>query len=99
MKANELRIGNWVSYLGNPIQMNLGWFTHDLQPIPLTPEIMVMAGFGKGGEGFYYKNGIEYNLDEQLLEGIGDVPLQYVHQLQNLYFALTGQELTIDLNH
>jgi hypothetical protein len=26
-------------------------------------------------------------------------PFQHLHQLQNLYFALTGQELTIDLNH
>lgn len=24
-----------------------------------------------------------------------NIPLQYVHQLQNLYFALTGEELTI----
>ena len=25
------------------------------------------------------------------------VPCQYLHQLQNLYFALTGQELTVNL--
>lgn len=27
----------------------------------------------------------------------GSVKIQYVHQLQNLYFALTGEELTIKL--
>ena len=27
--------------------------------------------------------------------GVRDVNLRYVHQLQNLYFALTGEELTI----
>jgi hypothetical protein len=113
IQANELRIGNWVGYhttnfdtgesileyircIASTIK-DVNLFGKHYEPIPLTPEIMVMAGFGKGGEGFYYKNGIEYNLDEQLLEGIGDVPLQYVHQLQNLYFALTGQELTINL--
>lgn len=30
---------------------------------------------------------------------IMDQPLQYVHQIQNLYFALTGKELTINHEH
>lgn len=37
-------------------------------------------------------------IDENLLmwlEGNTNVHMRYVHQLQNLYFALTGEELTI----
>lgn len=28
-------------------------------------------------------------------EGFNDIPIKYVHQLQNLYFALTGEELEL----
>lgn len=28
-------------------------------------------------------------------EGFNSIPIKYVHQLQNLYFALTGQELEL----
>jgi len=31
----------------------------------------------------------------QRAKGIGGIPMEYVHQLQNLVFALTGEELTI----
>lgn len=31
----------------------------------------------------------------QITEGTNDVEIKYVHQLQNLYFALTNEELTI----
>jgi hypothetical protein len=74
--------------------------------IKLTEDWLLRAGFvveHKGNElnGFYSVytlNSITYNTihgwwinGKQHLEY--PVPLNYVHQLQNLYFALTGQEL------
>lgn len=74
----------------------------DLFGIPLTEEWMVRFGFKK--DGFY--NSAERWICRYILlfKGNGhfilcDYPLttiKYVHQLQNLYFALTGSELTIN---
>jgi hypothetical protein len=40
-----------------------------------------------------------YKTNDDHEQDLIDIKVKYVHQLQNLYFALTGQELTIDLNH
>jgi hypothetical protein len=47
-----------------------------------------------------YNTFVIWNLDEEggfkpVLDRYSDAPLQYVHQLQNLYFALTGEELIV----
>jgi hypothetical protein len=50
--------------------------------------------------GFYFANGV---IDHTQLYNNGSqdnfhfAPLKSAHQLQNLYFALTGQELTVNL--
>lgn len=79
------------------------WIKH-LQPIQLTPEILEKCGFtiheGRKSYPFYrYKhlslmgrsNGFCINVNHIY------VYIQSVHQLQNLYFCLTGQELEIKL--
>jgi hypothetical protein len=74
----------------------------DFNPIPLSEEWLKKFGFSKTEE--YDKN--VYRLKNVvIIEGDiiigGDVfyyfrvRLDYVHKLQNLYFALTGTELTI----
>lgn len=80
-----------------------------LQPIKLTESILLQCGFDKnrieyiienfvlnaqidGTFEFYYsyENGRnEFNLSPDL---------KYLHQLQNLYYSLTGKELPIDIN-
>jgi hypothetical protein len=77
----------------------------DIKPIPLTPEILEKAGFEKSieviGGWLYYKD--DFNicyLDSGIVKlQVDDCnygqPFKYVHQLQNLYFALTGNELEI----
>lgn len=70
------------------------------EPIPLTEEWLIRFGFEKGSDGnFYkdsqftiYKRGVHFGLIEGSLSW---VEFDYVHQLQNLYHALTGKELTI----
>src|SRR5574343_1174109 len=111
MKANELRVTNFVSFKNlviNPVLM-IGYDAVELIspkgditeaklaeifPIPLTEEWLLRFGFEffrgyernvyrlrkmiiVGGELFYYRH----------------IQIFHVHQLQNLYSALTGEEL------
>lgn len=75
-------------------------------PIPLTEEWLIKFGFEISRTGFARKNDfqignitIEENYQYEYANGsIGKWILKdvkYVHQLQNLYFALTGEELTL----
>jgi len=109
MKANELRIGNWVKESDGRfihIHDGLGIDHHkQFSPIEITPEILEKAGFKverhtydeywscgwfnirKMGNGFEFL-GSEWTHGETFY---------FLHQLQNLYFALTGEELKIEL--
>lgn len=114
MKANELRIGNWlIGYDNKPFQ----WSEEDfyttqgglvselvLSPIPLTEEILLKAGFEKEGFGFYlYKYFIvrKIRLTDNHWRFIfrhRDIKdIEHLHELQNLIFALTGEEIKIEL--
>ena len=71
-----------------------------LQPIPLTPEILEKCGFIMVKEDFWQKLNVTIiltkdgnNLCFVYVEEILNAP-KSLHQLQNLYFALTGEELT-----
>lgn len=69
-------------------------------PIPLTEKWLVKFGFKKvmrKDNYITYNNGIKrisINSNGSVMRGHG-IWFKYVHQLQNLYFALTGTELTI----
>lgn len=78
---------------------------HFIEPIPLTEEWLLKFGFEK--EQYYFTIGynpitVDYTMMLTWIEGC-EYPfyrnayhrMQHVHQLQNLYFALTGEELTI----
>jgi hypothetical protein len=78
----------------------------DYQPIPLTEEWLVKFGFKQIKPNHYWfkgKNLLRFSLiDNNLHCSIGDDEygvlykmIKYVHQLQNLYFALTNEELKI----
>jgi hypothetical protein len=79
-----------------------------IEPIPLTEEWLLKFGFEDNqirNNGLYLR--VEFHLETIIFwAGIEDedltieseIPLAYihhVHQLQNLYHALTGEELTI----
>jgi hypothetical protein len=135
IKANELRVGNWVRYsdrertcsivavtaiytsgIGNILiwgdDVPLDVKHDNCYPIPLTPEILEKCGFSfsfttddakflpidelfinhnndnfpilNNKEDAIYASSYGYN------EGIG---IKYLHQLQNRFFSLTGEEL------
>jgi hypothetical protein len=79
----------------------------EINPIPLSPEILEKFGFGKdissqyGGYLIKVKEGESIRIvnDESIgwhwpMNGYNRPITNYVHQLQNLIFALTGEELT-----
>jgi hypothetical protein len=85
------------------------WFN----PIPLTPELLEEAGFLqtsnyhpegpiysiKHRNGFTFKVCYGYALVdvEQNIGTIRASGIKHLHQLQNLFYALTGQELEVSL--
>ena len=124
MKAQELRIWNWVSITpfgkNNDIQINEKEFAdliifktfHRIEPIPLTEDWLFRFGFeliNDLGDQKYYKHkkyrsfivGFDHqDITFEFGYGLNIYTLIYdekhfrsVHQLQNLYYALTGEEL------
>jgi hypothetical protein len=78
----------------------------ELRPIPLTPEILEKCGFDENCS-YYKKDNVEIVkiYDSKIGDHYHFCPdktisfgyFQYIHQLQNLYFALTGEELNVQL--
>lgn len=79
----------------------------NFEPIPLTPEILEACGFEREGitslslDGFpLYLKIIENSVECWGFHYVGKlikIPCQHLHQLQNLFFALTGEELRVEL--
>lgn len=67
-----------------------------LEQIPLTEEWLLKFGYKKAGSNFWNLGHIVWECYDGIFicdkNGIG---IKSVHQLQNLYFALTGMELTL----
>jgi hypothetical protein len=121
MKAEELRIGNWVKgdYSGEKQATieNISDLQNGnvyLSPIPITEEWLKRFGFKIYDDCYAaidlrgrYNRKLIICLDEHNIWCIApsmndfytddyftdDIELPYIHQLQNLYYALTGQEL------
>ncbi len=69
-----------------------------LTPIPLTEDILLKCGFEKALNGWWDKDEIFSYRDGYFGFGTNrHTKIDYLHQLQNLYFALTGEELKINL--
>ena len=109
--ANELRIGNWVEILGNSKRLDFfttiqpSSFSVNIDktygPIPLDEDWLLKFGFEK----FEFDNGQpnQYRYSDRLLvirngkivDYGSSTTLNYVHQLQNLFFAITQTELQL----
>ena len=77
---------------------NLKKYKERYEPIPLTEQWLIDFGFGKhitlDTYPTYSLNNINVNDGVVFIVGFGFVNhIKHVHQLQNLYFALTGLEL------
>lgn len=103
MKANELRIGNLVRLREHDAFIQIEQYQLceseliNVQPIPLTEEWLLKFGFDDLGTYGYGRGNFHICLHEnEFYFSINNrkVFIKHVHQLQNLYFALTGEELT-----
>ena len=82
------------------------FYTEDFTPIPLTEEWLLKFGFNKVGSN--YENRLiilhtnnktgtfDFLLNEPHSNKLIVRVIESVHQLQNLYFALTNEELTYE---
>jgi hypothetical protein len=103
MKATQFRIGNLVSWKdsGKEFEITLQSLYEganlDWKPLQISKEILLRCGFKEFNLGFsintdvYEK--IEFNSVLFCWVNNTQKPIKYVHQLQNLYFALTQKEL------
>ena len=68
-----------------------------VDPIRLTEELLIKFGFEKYSGGYSSKDSvIELTFDFLVWKpNVKRLRILYVHQLQNLYFAITGEELAI----
>ena len=128
----EIRIGNYVNFLGKPKKLiglskrnyNMNtetthhyaefenhipvMFSH-LKPIPITEEILLKCGFVRKEkrlgkyikEDYLFYRGFKIQFHEKVKVRYKDLLLfekdLYLHQLQNLFYSLTGKELNIEL--
>jgi len=113
MKATELRIGNLVGSYNKgeedrvltinaqnilvEAKANKQGYTR-YRPIPLTEEWLLKFGFERNKYALtsFIKNDVIISTDKFIY--MSRTKLKYVHQLQNLYFALTGEELKLNEN-
>lgn len=122
VKANELRIGNYILLDGKPIKVIAGVIVdmhyceeidggdERYQPIPLTPEVLEKCGFTVAGDKEYggwitpFYGVLKDDAFRIRINGMGTfyyspdkyanpIYLHSLHQLQNWFFALTGEEL------
>lgn len=73
-----------------------------ISPIPLTEQWLIKFGFEKRGMSYILSSGYGTFVINKWADGklmftnivlVNSFELKYVHQLQNLYFALMGEEL------
>jgi len=116
MRANELRIKNWVRRRESDTNIQIEQYLLcnaelcKYQPIPLIEEWLLKFGFAErhGDKNFsawwigmnpvthdWLFNIKQFKDENKFFFQNGFHTIKYVHQLQNLYFALTGEELTI----
>ena len=85
----------------DPRYRDVGAWCQYLEPIPLTPELLKKCGFDRPLS-VYQKDHIDVIIDKKR---IGIYPnflsriliiCKYLHQLQNMYYAITGEELEIN---
>lgn len=106
MKAEELRIGNFYDHNGfvnevHPNTIEEVWISERswVKPIPLTEEWLIKFGFKNGVLPGYEKFPIDRvgGNSKSFCFGSGDIykTLKYVHELQNIWFAVFNEELTL----
>ena len=100
--AKELRIGNLVNTkngIKKVTEIGIDYdcfFTQDhINPIPLTEEWLLKFGYIKIGNNYLIQGHSIWICNDLFMCDKNGMILKHVHQLQNLYFALTNKELNL----
>ena len=78
---------------------NITQSPYQYEPIPLSPSVLEACGFRYYDNDWYEKGEINVNITDgricitQKWQVFVNANINHLHQLQNLHFALTGQEL------
>lgn len=113
IKINEIRLGNIVLNRFNEIEVlniidSMQWLEDDYNGLLLTDDLLTKLKFTKKELvtiTFYEDYNIALNLGNKrsdyayYLKGWKGYSkeIRYLHELQNLYFALTGKELDVNI--
>ena len=111
MEARKLRIGNWVKEGRVCALDNLQAWTSiegivlpveykELTPIPLTEQWLLRCGFERTENHNIFLHPVNRFFSIILIDGsyfyyVLHVEIKHVHEVQNLYYALTGEELKL----
>ena len=104
IKAEELMIGNYIiQIINNSTERIIGVSWQEIKwiidsnniykPIPITEEILEKLGF-ENSVNYVIKGMIIFKCDNDFICSKTGISIKSVHQLQNLYFALTQKHLT-----
>jgi hypothetical protein len=83
---------DWLINFG--FEQEKDWNYKD-QKMDLCPKYFIDAEGGNGRITYYLEHKFMRIISADFETGYKPIEMEYVHQLQNLYFALTGEELTI----
>jgi hypothetical protein len=111
IRINELRLNNLITYSGtdtvrvmNISNTHLGVENNKIQkykkikkfnPIPLTDEWLVKLGFKRIVNDWYYRGVFVHTRKRGYVVRRSIPQVEYVHQLQNIFFVLKGKELDV----
>ena len=105
VKSNDVNMASYFTVTASFLKQNeneMSWF---IDPIPLNTNWLLKLGFKYNNyEELYQKDIFDIDIIDDVychfyMNEYGDwyKNIEYVHELQNLYFALTGNELIIEL--
>lgn len=99
IKKDEIQIDGKLNVLYSSLDL--------IKPIPITPETLEQAGFTKGSKEIEGQSiSVDLRDNNVSCSGVDACTnghaffienIKYLHQLQNIYFFLTGEELEINL--
>lgn len=105
LKLEEGKTWCNIPHCKHSVSTEKGLYLNNFKPIPLTEEWLLKFGFEKTERNYFEIFDMLIDLDSRNFHlSVGNHPNSfeyelkrpdYVHQLQNLYFALTGKELEI----
>ena len=112
MKAEEIRIGLWLRDVDGPFQVTDAFFTlldlnlNHTYPLSIDFHILIKNGFKQINNDVHEYSLGNFRYSVKKISGAGWlfcdgnkalIDFKYIHELQNIWFALTKEELLFNL--